>query len=301
MFNKSPLVSVITLTRNREKLLSNAIKSVLNQSYRNIEYIIINGASTDNTIKVVNSFNDDRIKLINLDHNYPIPQSINIGVEFSNGEFLTFLDDDDEYLEDKIIKQLNLILSLKSDYGFVYCWMDYYDKFSNKRIYEHHPALKGYVFEEVVENPIISGTPTYFFRKNSFVRIGGWKDDIGIISDWELAVRACQLYKVDFVPEVLVKVNVNHGQRRMSDKAYYSDFYKNNIKFHLYFLSEFKDVFNKYPKKKVTHLYIIVKYNFILNEWKIGYHYYKELLKLRLTIKSILLPFYCFLFNAFKK
>jgi len=60
-----PLVTVITLTRNRDNLLPRAIKSVLNQSYKNIEYIIIDGASTDQTPKVVGSFNDPALNILN--------------------------------------------------------------------------------------------------------------------------------------------------------------------------------------------------------------------------------------------
>lgn len=289
-----PLVSIITITRNRGFLISNAIKSILNQTYKNIEYIIVNGASTDDTIDKVNSFQDSRIKLINLDENLSIPVTINIGVENSKGDFITFLDDDDEYMPTKIEKQLKLITQLSSEYGFVYCWMDYFENKTNKKIKNHHPKLKGFVPEKVVEVPIISGTPTLFFRKESFLKLGGWKDDIGIISDWELAARACQIFKVDFVPEVLVRVFVNHGANRMSDGKYYKGIYKKYILFHTHFLDEFKNIFDKYPQKKNNHLYGIARSYFILGKWKKGWHFYRALLSNSITLKYILLPPYCF-------
>lgn len=65
-----PLVSIITITRNREKLIQRAINSVLRQTYSNIEYIIVDGASTDNTSRVVHSIPDDRIKFIELKENF---------------------------------------------------------------------------------------------------------------------------------------------------------------------------------------------------------------------------------------
>jgi len=290
----TPLISIITITRNRGYLISTAISSILQQTYKNIEYIVVNGASTDNTVEIVNSFNDQRIKLINLEKNFSFPQSINIGVNNSSGEYLTFLDDDDEYLPSKIEKQFNLIRNLPQEYGFVYCWMDYFDKKTQNKIKEHHPKLKGFIPDEVVERPIISGTPTLFFRKESFISLGGFKDDIGIISDWELAARACQIYKVDFVPEALVKVYVNHGSKRMSDKYYYKGILTKNIIFHLHFLKEFKNVFDKYPPKKNNHLYSIARSYFLLGKWKQGEHFYKALINNTITVKYILLPFYCF-------
>ena len=86
-----PLVSIITITRNREKLIQRAINSVLRQTYSNIEYIIVDGASTDNTSRVVHSIPDDRIKFIELKENLPIAETINIGFRESHGEYILSL------------------------------------------------------------------------------------------------------------------------------------------------------------------------------------------------------------------
>lgn len=297
---KNPLVSIITITRNRGNIISNAIQSILNQTYTNYEYIIVNGASTDNTVEIISSFTDKRIKLINLDVNLPIPETINIGVENSTGKYLTFLDDDDKYLPTKVEKQVELIEKLSQDYGFVYCWMDYFDSKTKRKVKEHHPNLKGFIPELVVEKPIISGTPTLLFRKESFRILGGWKENIGIISDWELAARACQKYKVDFVPETLVNVYVNHGANRMSDDNYYKEIPKRYIIFHSYFLTEFKNIFDKYPQKKKYHLYGLARSYFILGKWKQGWDCYKNLIKYSVSLKYILLPLYCFLLRIIK-
>ena len=144
---------------------------------------------------------------------------------------------------------------------------------------------------EVVEKPLISGTPTYLFKREVFEYLGGWKDGIGIISDWELAARACQHYKVDYIPESLVNVYVNHGKQRMSEKKYYGvNLYKNLFVFHLYFLSEFKNVFDKYPKKKHLHLYNLSKASYYMNNWKNAIKYQCQLLKIDFSLKNLLLP-----------
>jgi len=291
MAELQPLVSIITVTRNRAYLISRAIESILKQTYTNFEYIIIDGASEDNTKEVVHLFNDSRIKFVEMPLN-DILLATKLGFELSTGDFITFLDDDDEYLPLKIEKQLNLIQSLPETYGFVYCWMDYYDDSCNKFLYTHKAELRGNVATEVVEDSVVSGTPSYFFRRNAFEFLGGWRE-IGLISDWELAARACQYYFVDYVPESLVKVHINHGSLRMSDKDYNKGRLKKFIKFHTHFLTEYKTIFDQFPQKKSKHLYIISGSYFMLGEWRNGWPYYKNLLNETLTLKNLLLPPYC--------
>lgn len=290
-----PLVSVITITRNRGKLIGRCIKSVLGQTYQNIEHIIVDGASDDETDEIVSSFTDTRLKYIKLDSNWPIAMTINHGVEQSKGQFITFLDSDDEYLPTKVEKQLAKIQTLSEDYGMVYCWMTYYDQELMKVVQEHKPTLKGDVSLDVVEGPVVSGTPTYFFRRAAFIENGGWKEkyEIGIVSDWELAARFCQKWKVDYVAESLINVYINHGTIRMTDSKYYENLLEGEIKFEKYFLSTFSEVFEKYPRKSCTHLYVLTRAYFILRRYNEAWPYYWKLLKYRHSIKDLLLFLYC--------
>lgn len=285
----NPLVSIITITLNRGDLIERCIKSVLNQTYTNIEHIIVDGASTDNTDEIIKKY--PHLKFIKLKTNLPIIETVNVGFKNSKGRYIAFLDSDDEYLPTKIEKQVRLIETLSNDYGFVYCWMTFFDQNNGKFVRIHKAELRGNVAMEVVEKPIISGTPTYLFKRETFEYLGGWKDGIGIISDWELAARACQHYKVDYIPESLVNVYVNHGKQRMSEKKYYGvNLYKNLFVFHLYFLSEFKNVFDKYPKKKHLHLYNLSKASYYMNNWKNAIKYQCQLLKIDFSLKNLLLP-----------
>jgi len=256
-----PLVSVVTITRNRGNLLKRCISSVLNQTYKNIEHIVVDGASEDNTDEIVAGFNDPRLRYIKLDSNWPIVDTINHGVSVSKGKYITFLDSDDDYLPAKIEKQVNLIERLPDDYGFVYCWMSYYDMSKgNEFIRLHNPQLRGFVGDEVISRPIVSGTPTLMFRRDFFMQFGGWKssDEIGIGSDWEMCARACQLCKVDYVPESLVNVYINHGSVRQSESAsYYQDVYNRTIKFHSYFLNTYSEKFKKRPDLKYYHYWMM--------------------------------------------
>ena len=275
---ENPLVSVITITRNRGNLLDRCIASVLGQTYNNIEYIIVDGASDDNTDEVVASFKDNRLHYIKLETNWPIVDTINHGVEVSKGQFITFLDSDDEYVSSKIEKQLSLIERLPDDYGMVYCWMTYYDSVTKKVDRIHHPTLRGEVSIDSISSPIISGTPSLMFRREALLELGGWKspEEIGIISDWELCARTCQKFKIDYVPESLVNVYINHGSVRQSQPAYYDDFYKRNIKFHQYFLSEFGEQFINHPRAARLHYQLLTHYYSCLHERSSALRYLKR-------------------------
>lgn len=264
-----PLVSVITITRNRGKLIGRCIASVLNQTYKNIEYIIIDGASDDNTDEVVSSFQDERLKYVKLETNWPIKETLDHGISLCQGKYITFLDSDDEYLPQKIEKQVDLIESLPEEYGLIYCWMTYYDNETHQVLSVHKPELKGDVRDEVIGEPIISGTPTLMFRRELLIKLDGWKspDETGIISDWELCARACQITKVDFIPESLVNVYENHGSVRQSDSAYYDKVCPRTIKFSQYFLSHFAENFNRRPDQIFYHYWIFFTNNFRMRRY----------------------------------
>lgn len=280
---EQPLVSIVTITRNRGNLLKRCVSSVLLQTYKNIEYIIVDGASDDNTDYIISTFDDSRLRFVKLDYNWPIKDTIDYAVSLCTGKYLTFLDSDDEYLPNKIEKQVQLLGNLPEEYGFVYCWMSYYDSSKNNEyLYVHNPQLKGFVPDEVIGKPIVSGTPTLMFRIDFFRKFGGWKsvEEIGIASDWEMCTRACQLCKVDYVAESLVNVYINHGSIRQTDinGKYYEKYYERLIIFHKYFLSFFKENFNRRKDLSAYHYYDISSSYFKLRKYtKFMKYFYKAL------------------------
>ena len=102
-------VSIIIPTYNHAHLISKCLQSVLDQTYSNWEAIIINNFSKDNTIDVVNSFKDERIRLINFNNSGVIAASRNEGIKNSSGDYLAFLDSDDIWFKDKLEKSLKAL------------------------------------------------------------------------------------------------------------------------------------------------------------------------------------------------
>lgn len=290
-----PLVTVITITRNRGDLIGRCIKSIQSQTYNNFEHIIVDGASTDNTEEIVNSFNNNRIKYFKTtEEKAGYIDCYEKAFSETKGRYLCFLDDDDEYLPTKIEKQVSLIESLPEDYGLVYCWMTYYDAKTGKEIKVHNPQLRGDVSLDVVEKPAVSGTPTFLIKTEAFFKLGGWVsvEESGIGSDWAFGARFCQYYKVDFVPESLVKVYENHGHTRMSNAgSYYSDIDQKILKFHNYFLNTYAEIYKEYPEKGWRHYRGLLNYYVRHSDFHNAWVYYKKLIKAKPGIVSIVTPF----------
>lgn len=258
---EAPLVSIITITYNRCELIHRCIASIQKQTYTNYEHIIVDGNSTDNTKGVVEAYNDPHIKYIKLNNRGPQVQ-MKAGSEIAQGKYVTFLDDDDEYVPDKLEKQVNLFEKEPHDVGVVYCWMTYFKNDDpNTPVHIHKTELRGFVGDIAPSAPLISGTPTMMLRRNVFNEYGGTFDDsIGIpMSDWELMARICQKYKVDYVPESLVRVYIDHGHKRLSTD-FYQDKARKFIKFHSHFLTRFADVFQRIPQYAIEH-YNALSYN----------------------------------------
>lgn len=102
--NSQPLISVVTPMYNAENFILETINSVLSQTYENWEMIIVDNCSSDNSIEIVKSIQDDRIRLIELDYNSGGPaRPRNVGIENSNGEYIAFVDADDLWKSEKLI------------------------------------------------------------------------------------------------------------------------------------------------------------------------------------------------------
>ena len=118
MKHENVLVSVVMPAYNDEPFIFDAISSVLNQTHRNLELIVVEDCSLDKTLNVINSFHDDRIRLFANKNNRGAAYSRNLAIKESKGEYIAFLDGDDLWEKDKIEKQLDFMIS--NSYGFSY-------------------------------------------------------------------------------------------------------------------------------------------------------------------------------------
>ncbi|MDQ6531540.1 glycosyltransferase [Flavobacterium sp. LHD-85] len=116
----NPLISVLMPVYNGEKFLREAIDSILNQSYRNFEFIIINDGSTDETENIIFSYNDNRIRYIKNESNLRLIKTLNYGIELAKGEYIARMDADDIAVTDRFEKQIKQFI-LHDEIDMVNC------------------------------------------------------------------------------------------------------------------------------------------------------------------------------------
>jgi len=129
-------VSVIIPMHNSSKHIKECIESVINQTYKNIEIIVVDDASVDNSAEIIKSINDSRIKMLELKDNLGAAIARNKGIEIATGDYICFLDSDDYWVLDKLVKQVKFIE--ENNYTFIYAG---YEFFKNNRTHIAHVPL----------------------------------------------------------------------------------------------------------------------------------------------------------------
>ena len=114
----SDLISVIVPVYNAEKYLLDTMHSIINQTYKNIEIIVIDDASNDNSFNIVKQINDSRIRIVRLQYNDGVANARNVGIKNSKGEYIAFIDSDDLWENNKLERQIQYLNKNKGDLCF---------------------------------------------------------------------------------------------------------------------------------------------------------------------------------------
>ena len=192
-------ISAIIPTHNRENLIERAIKSVQNQTMKIDEIIVVSDGSTDNTNEIVKQMakKDKRIKLISYYPGHNGNYARNKGIEAATGEYIAFLDDDDEWLPEKTALTME-VFKKNPQIGLVYTaqYCIYYDL--NIR-YVTDPVSRGDQSKKVFIGTDI-GTPSQVIVKKSLLeKTGPFDLKLGALQDYDLWIRCCQITEVDYV------------------------------------------------------------------------------------------------------
>ena len=232
---KQSLVSVIMPTYNHAQYIGEAIDSVLNQTYRNLELIIIDNYSKDNTEKIVASYKDDRIKYLKFKNNGVIAASRNYGIKHSRGEYIAFLDSDDMWEFVKLEKQIPLF-EKKPVVGLVYS--DAYRINSNGNIIgkfsDDINYFRGKIFHKLLFECFIAPLSSVVMRKIVFHKVGVFSIKYNIFDDYDLYLRIAELFEIDYNCEPLLRYR--HHSSNVS---------KNNLS-----VKEGLDILDHWLKKK---------------------------------------------------
>lgn len=199
-------ISIILPTYNRKHCIKRAIDSVLNQTYKDFELIIVDDGSTDGTEEYIASMQELKIRYIYNTKNVGTSEARNIGIRAANGEYIAFQDSDTVWVENKLEKQVTYMNSLDSRVGMIYS--------PYKRIYPEYsivyPSLdvpiaekNGDILRFLLEHPLVD-TPTMMIRKNVLSEVGGFNSEMKALEDYELSIRIASKYHVNIIDEIFV-------------------------------------------------------------------------------------------------
>jgi glycosyltransferase len=207
--------SIITTVLNNKEFIEDAINSVLNQTYPDIEYIIVDGASTDGTLDIIKKYESRITKWVS-EPDKGIYDALNKGIELSSGDIIGFLHADDvfacNYAVEKVAKRF-----LQYPVKIIYSDLEYVTKKNLNRVFRYWKAgsYKNYSFSFGWMPP----HPTMFVRREVYQRYGGFDTDYKIAADYDLILRLLGKHRVPstYIKDVLVRMRIG-GKSNMSIK-----------------------------------------------------------------------------------
>jgi glycosyltransferase involved in cell wall biosynthesis len=207
--DRFPFVSVIMPVFNGEKYLNEAIESILNQTYTNFEFIIINDGSTDTSEEIILSYKDSRIVYIKNPENYKLIQTLNIGFSLAKGRYIARMDADDISHPDRLQKQVQF-LDINEDYGLVGSGVNLLHG-ANKSQLLYHTDYASLKFALAFYCPFIH--PSVMLRKEVIKSMDPVFDERFLhAEDYELWTRLAFRTKMANLPEYLLDYRVHDSQ-----------------------------------------------------------------------------------------
>ncbi len=213
---KEKLVSVIIPTYNRADLVLRAVESVCKQSYSNLEIIVVDDNSKDDTQAVIHEMakKDDRIIYLHNSNNMDGGGSRNVGIENANGDIVAFLDSDDVWYKNRISNQIELFQD--SDVVATYCNYNMVEFETGKVIVNNSRAGKHQV-NDIYFGNYLGTTSCLMARKDILLQIGMFDARLNSCQDWDLYIRLIQSGKIVWEKEILLSQYI-HKKRLSTNK-----------------------------------------------------------------------------------
>jgi glycosyltransferase len=198
-------ITIITATYNSEKYLQNTIDSVLNQSYKSIEYIIVDGKSTDKTCEILKIYNQ-KIRTIS-EPDYGIYDALNKGIKAATGDIIGFLHSDDVYYSNNVIEKVIQTFE-KNNTDSVYGDLNYVLKNDISKVIRYWKS--GNFDINQLKKGWMPPHPTFFVKKEIYEKYGFFNTSLQISADYDLMLRFLFQHRISisYIPEVLVKMRI---------------------------------------------------------------------------------------------
>lgn len=242
------MISVVIPTHNRADLILRAVSSVQHQTYRDLEIIVVSDGSTDGTNELITKIadEDERIRLIAYSPSQGGNTARNLGIKAAKGEYIAFLDDDDEWLPDKLKLQLNVISENKG-IGLVYTGVHVI--YVNEKVeYNTKARESGDLSKRILLDNCIGTTSTVMCRKEVLLNVGLFDTSLRALQDYDLWIRCCQRYAVGIVPmELIYYYNYTSNKKDNTQVSSSTEKYAEAIE---YINKKYDSLFNKLPEDK---------------------------------------------------
>ncbi len=227
-------VSIITVVRNNVATIKDAINSVIGQTYKNIEYIVVDGASTDGTVSVVESYTNKIDKFIT-EKDHGVYDAMNKGITLATGDIIGILNSDDMYFDKNVIERIvNTFREKKTD--SVFGDLHYVDKNNTDKVMRYWKTsnFKPGSFAKGWHPP----HPSFFVKKEVYEKYGLYDLELSISADFDLMLRLLEKHQISSVhlPIILVKMRTggqsNNSLKNIitSNKSILRSFSKNKIR-----------------------------------------------------------------------
>ncbi len=205
-------ISIITIAYNSGHSIADAIQSVLNQDYADIEYIIVDGKSKDNTVEVVKSFGSRISKFVS-EPDKGIYDALNKGIRMATGDVIGFMHSDDLFANNQIISKVAAVF-LEKDVDSVYGDLQYVFKNDTNRVLRYWKSGKFSIRR--LKMGWMPPHPTFYVKKKVYDQYGLFNTDFRIAADYDTMLRFLGKYRIStaYLPEVMVKMRVGGASNR---------------------------------------------------------------------------------------
>ena len=271
---ENELISVIIPTYNRADIISKSIESVLNQTYRNIELIIVDDGSTDDTIKSLGNIKDKRLRVVQLEKNSGMCAARNAGANVAKGAYIAVQDSDVIWDEKKIERQYQHIKN--TNYDITFCRvLRGIENGIMTTIPRDNFTLSDDIYKMLLAGNFID-SPTILMKKK-VIDLVEFDPIVRRFTDWDFSLRALKSgFSIGYLPEILVTSYIQNDSTSNTENEYES------LKF---IYNRFKEDIDIYPEVKAICLY-----NFgaicSLSNRKSAIMYFRESLKLKFSWKT---------------
>jgi glycosyltransferase involved in cell wall biosynthesis len=195
-----PLISVVIPAYNAAVTIRRTVRSVLAQTHRAFEVIVVNDGSSDETAAIAQSAGDSRVRMITVPNKGPAA-SRNRGFAISRGEYIAFLDADDLWTSEKLADQLEALRRYPAA-GVAYSWTDYIDEHSEPFCSGSHRRYQGNGYAPMLVSDFLENGSNALLRRKIAEALGGFDEQVPWgAEDWDYFIRAARLTEFVCVPK----------------------------------------------------------------------------------------------------